>query len=357
MTPDLQKLLDYWQRALRLRDWEIVAEYVPNLKVRGRDVYGVCTPCADNRTATIEIRHPDTPPPGVTIDPGQVEDTVIHELLHLWFAPFGTRSPVEVTLEENAVWAIAAALHAHKGTPREQQIARAMVAGSTARARRQRTMIDPILKAALETAAASEEPKAAITELLGKLDQAAPASEPGEMTQTADGATEEQQTQMERRAQVARPRVTAPAPEPLTMPKLLSVLAERDERARLMTANADRLSADQLAFAAELELPKLRRFVGTLPARSAPPGTGGDAGGSVKPSAADASKTKAAGAGGAGGELEELDEKDRRRMRVIEQATDMTPEILDRTRKALETDEAGLLSLERLKAMKKRSAA
>ena len=131
-APDLPALLAHYQRELRLLDWRVSVSYAPDLAdAQGRPVWGLCYPVADNKTARIVIRDPATPPPGASIATAAstVEETIVHELLHLHFAAFGNVTPAAVAAEENAVWALSGALVAARGTPREGTIARAMLAG------------------------------------------------------------------------------------------------------------------------------------------------------------------------------------------------------------------------------------
>jgi hypothetical protein len=177
-TPDLLALLAYWQKALRLLDWRIAIEYVPDLRSRdGTPCYGLCFPFADNKTARILVRDPATPLDDRRSPASIIEETIIHELLHLHFAPFGGRRPAEITVEEQAVWAIAEALISKKGTGQELSLSRAMIGAlshsqlSALAARRaaRRTGMDPLIIAALEAALEAEDPKAAIQALLEKI--------------------------------------------------------------------------------------------------------------------------------------------------------------------------------------------
>lgn len=192
MKPDLAALIAYWQKALRLQDWRIVASYVKNLcDPGGREVWGLCCPLVDNKSAQIAIRDPSTPPSGATSKEAaaQVEETVIHELLHLHFAPFGTAAPAEIAAEENAVWAISEALHRKKGTGKEYKIARAMLANVT-RTRRQRKTMDPKrFQEALDALTSGDTEKCA--EILKAImaeaaSGGAPAADPGDMAADAE---------------------------------------------------------------------------------------------------------------------------------------------------------------------------
>lgn len=179
--PDLQALLAYWQKALRLLDWRIAVEYVADLRSRdGTPCYGLCFPFADNKTARILVRDPSTPLDDRRNPASLIEETIIHELLHLHFAPFGGRRPAEIAVEEQAVWAIAEALIQRKGTGQELFLARAMIGAlaqsqlsalATRRAAR-RTGMDPLIIAALKAALTAEDPKAAIQALLDQIEAA-----------------------------------------------------------------------------------------------------------------------------------------------------------------------------------------
>jgi hypothetical protein len=220
MKPDLQELLGYWQKALRLLDWRVTAEYVRDLRgATGDYLYGLCKPLVDNKTAWIGVYDPETPPGGrePQVTP---EEALVHELCHLHFAPFGTCGPAEEAAEEQAVWAFAEALVANKGTGREATLSRAMVAharqslsaGVTAR----RTMkMDPLIIAALEAALEAEDPKAAIQALLEKIKAAGAAGDSGPPAEQAAAAAgppgDEEKDKPPPMARAARERPPAPA--------------------------------------------------------------------------------------------------------------------------------------------------
>jgi len=131
VAPDLAALVAHYQRELRLLDWRLDVSYAPDLAdVKGRQVWGLCYPVPDNKSARIVIRDPSTPPKGATPEQAaaQVVETVVHELTHLHFAPFGNVTPAAIAAEEQAVWALAEALIRAKGTPEEAMYARAMLA-------------------------------------------------------------------------------------------------------------------------------------------------------------------------------------------------------------------------------------
>jgi hypothetical protein len=137
-APDLAELVAYYQKQLRLQDWRLDVSYEQNLcSPQGAPAWGVVYPLADAKRAKILIRDPATPPDGMTQEQAiaQVIETVVHELLHLHFAPFGNTSQEANVAEEQAVWAIAEALIVARGTPEESKIAARLVAKLDARSR------------------------------------------------------------------------------------------------------------------------------------------------------------------------------------------------------------------------------
>lgn len=179
IAPDLAALVAHYQRELRLLDWRLDVSYAPDLAdSRGRPVWGLCYPTVDAKVATIVIRDPATPPEGATAEQAarQVVETVVHELLHLHFAAFGTSSPAEIAHEEQVVWALAEALINAKDTPAEAMLARAALVAidrstakvRAAKAQEKENMLDP--KLALEglKIVTAKDAKGAL-DLLGRL--------------------------------------------------------------------------------------------------------------------------------------------------------------------------------------------
>lgn len=109
LDTDAAALFAHWTRELGLSDWKIKLEVVPDLMSSdGHPVYGLCYPLAEARHATLVLRSPDTYPPGS--DPAQLELTIVHELSHLHWAALELTDRAHVIVEEQAVWATAAAL-------------------------------------------------------------------------------------------------------------------------------------------------------------------------------------------------------------------------------------------------------
>ena len=81
---ELEELCAEWQRKLRLQDWQVRVEFARYFDMPGR--LGECDNCPLTKTATIRLLVPgDIGPQNAYPD---IEHTIIHELLHLHFAPF-----------------------------------------------------------------------------------------------------------------------------------------------------------------------------------------------------------------------------------------------------------------------------
>lgn len=108
---ELESLLAEWQKRLRLRDWTVRIKRVRvhEISIPGTD--GTCTWGLETKRAIVEILDPiDYPPSRFGYDQ-DVEKTIVHELLHLHFAPFATQDggPFDVA-QEQAIDLIAGAL-------------------------------------------------------------------------------------------------------------------------------------------------------------------------------------------------------------------------------------------------------
>ncbi len=87
---EANRLLEYWQRQLRLQDWWIQVKIARGNGLNlPAGVQGRCSWTLQRREAFIRILDP--------IDwdrdcvyPQDMEETLVHELLHLHFAPFDT---------------------------------------------------------------------------------------------------------------------------------------------------------------------------------------------------------------------------------------------------------------------------
>ncbi|WP_437958585.1 hypothetical protein WME76_02245 [Sorangium sp. So ce119] len=156
LLPDLQQRLSWWQPRFGLRDWKIAARYVDDLHLDGQPVWGLCRRLVDNRTAEILIRTPTN-----EAELAEVEETLVHELLHCLLAPLGGCEPASVAAEENAAWTLSPLLVQLGQTRRGRILARAMsragvllAAGRTRSSGR--TRMDPKLIAMIKALLNSE---------------------------------------------------------------------------------------------------------------------------------------------------------------------------------------------------------
>lgn len=208
MRPNLAELVGRWQELLRLRDWRLSVAYVPNLAAHdGSPCYGLCSPFVDAKEARISIRDPQSTDGVGEFD---VEETLVHELLHLHFAPLAENTASGVAAEEQAVWAITEAITKVKSSGARARLARAVAlvankARRVPRAKERNRKMDPVVLAALKAALTAEDPVAAIEALLAQLE--------GE-TQAPDDATtpDPDGDALEQRAAAADPDAADPAP-------------------------------------------------------------------------------------------------------------------------------------------------
>lgn len=101
MKPDLQALLAEWKPIIGVSDWRIGIEYVSDLP---DGAIAVCSPLWDYLEAKIAIVDPD-------VQAHDVEETLVHELVHLPLAPLNTQPGTwERAMEERAVESIARGL-------------------------------------------------------------------------------------------------------------------------------------------------------------------------------------------------------------------------------------------------------
>ncbi len=104
----LDRWLAKWQATLRLKDWDVKAELVDRLLIEGND--GACNHELKLRQAVIYVASKKGRPDFVK--PFDPENTLVHELIHLIFAPFQFRlegSP-ECIAQEQAIDVLATAL-------------------------------------------------------------------------------------------------------------------------------------------------------------------------------------------------------------------------------------------------------
>lgn len=115
---ELREKCPEWQKVLRLQDWGIKVRLA-----RARDLmeYGDLGQCQwnnEHKRAEILILDPNDYDPGRQI-PYDMEQTLVHELLHLHFSLFMAKDETpEATAQEQAINAMATALVTLKRNPK-----------------------------------------------------------------------------------------------------------------------------------------------------------------------------------------------------------------------------------------------
>jgi hypothetical protein len=297
VKPDLIELMARLQRELRLQDWRIDVSYVRDLCASdGTVVHGLCYSLVDAKTARIEIRDPETP--AGDNDP-TVEETLVHELVHLHFAPLSGFTQADIAVEEQAVWALSEAIcNAKNDASRRAQIARAMVAftkratGRSAprsQTRKQGVQMDlAMLLVALKAAVASGDMKqveALIAEIEAAngttaADPVDPAADPA-MAQEAEEEPRQAAAEEEpkaARALLAQARaLVAPRRAAVAPAKPASGVSRGEFERAMGTMHIDRFGAHltdaQKKFAARLTYDGVREFVASIPVTQAAAGT------------------------------------------------------------------------------------
>src|ERR1035437_814156 len=106
---DLKALMQKWQKILRLQDWEIDIQFIEPMLIGGS--LGETHPSISTKSAKIFVSRQDMAyPRSVSLENRikDIENTVVHELLHVMFA--AVTSDIKYA-EEHAVIAIADALY------------------------------------------------------------------------------------------------------------------------------------------------------------------------------------------------------------------------------------------------------
>ncbi|BDA74379.1 hypothetical protein CAL7716_085450 [Calothrix sp. PCC 7716] len=100
----LNELLHAWQLRLGLRDWDISAKLCHAYEMS--NCWGEISWNLHEKIADIKVRYPGESP-SHAMRPYDLEATLIHELLHIHFAPF---DEVNNLAEEQAINALSKAL-------------------------------------------------------------------------------------------------------------------------------------------------------------------------------------------------------------------------------------------------------
>ena len=104
---DLQALLAFWQKTLRLQDWQIIARFCDTTELTDSSDYGNLRVRPHQKNAVILIRHQGE---GEDPIPHTEEEACVHELLHLHFNHFEVTTEPGHTAQEQAINLIAGAL-------------------------------------------------------------------------------------------------------------------------------------------------------------------------------------------------------------------------------------------------------
>ena len=98
----LQSVCTEWQKLLRLQDWDITATFARSREMvhEGKHLWGKADLSYEHRYAEISILHPDDCDSDE--ERGEIETTLVHELLHIYFTPVRGETP-DVLAEEQAI--------------------------------------------------------------------------------------------------------------------------------------------------------------------------------------------------------------------------------------------------------------
>ncbi|MBD2771150.1 hypothetical protein [Iningainema tapete] len=106
---DWQVFCTQWQQRLKLQDWDVNVKIV-SLREMGESLSGSVTYNIGKKIADIKLIKPEDYPCD-SMRPQDMEETLVHELLHLHFAPLGIENDTpEQLAEEQAINALAKAL-------------------------------------------------------------------------------------------------------------------------------------------------------------------------------------------------------------------------------------------------------
>jgi hypothetical protein len=111
-TETAQELCARWQTVLRLSDWDIRVSVLPLTQLSCPNSLGYIVWNTHEKIANIELMSVED---AIAINefkrPYNIEETLIHELIHLHLAAWDTSNDLEQTQMEFAINAIAAALY------------------------------------------------------------------------------------------------------------------------------------------------------------------------------------------------------------------------------------------------------
>ncbi len=101
----LQRVCRDWQHRLRLNDWEVKIVFA-SLEDLPAESQGACDWNLHARTAEIKVLDPKEWDSAI---PQDVENTVVHELIHLHLAPWDTKNKAQEIQMEQAIESLSGA--------------------------------------------------------------------------------------------------------------------------------------------------------------------------------------------------------------------------------------------------------
>ena len=107
-VPALKRLMQFWKTKLRLNDWNVTVRYAKQEEFEDGDGQGQNNWNLHSRSSEILILHPDeySPADYPNSVPQDIEDCLVHELLHLHLATWNTKNRAEEVHLEQAVEAM-----------------------------------------------------------------------------------------------------------------------------------------------------------------------------------------------------------------------------------------------------------
>jgi hypothetical protein len=108
MFKRLEKLMQVWQKRLRLQDWDIKLQVTHMVDMPVPDALGCIGSSAEHKSAVLTLLNPDEYPDGPF--PVDTEEVLVHELLHLHTIPFRRNGRAASVAEDAAIECIAPAL-------------------------------------------------------------------------------------------------------------------------------------------------------------------------------------------------------------------------------------------------------
>lgn len=106
----MQERCVFWQQKLRLTDWDIKVSIAPALEMTYPNAQGQVRWFADEKAANIKLVDPADSARQSYIRPYNIEEVLIHELIHLHLHHWEPEETAEKSAQEFAINAIAAAL-------------------------------------------------------------------------------------------------------------------------------------------------------------------------------------------------------------------------------------------------------